>query len=223
MQDESRAKIESLEEVLTEKSNSYEALQCNLYTLKDEQYKKTVYLETYEKMNSIMKEKHRKFLNFAQLIYTLCQEIFKELNNRQSECQLNQGLIDECLEKFRIKQAQFEFKEKEFKQNLEEINKNSLKEEGLENKEYNTISVLKEELESLHRQIDQYTNSNNKKEHSLIEKDMVEANKGQKIIESLEIISKDHISMTEKLKELEINHYELISEQQTQIKSIEEQ
>lgn len=222
-QDASQNKIASLEEVLKEKINLSETLQNNLYSLKDSHCKNNVFLETYEKMRIIMKEKHRNGLDSAKILYNSCQELSDILENSKTECKANEELILKTEEKFKMEQTKFEQKHNQLVQDKNTINNKLAEEESLKTVEKEHNALLKMELDNLQKEIKQFELSLCLKEKYLTEKEVDEENKEQKIIEEFNIVDKEFNLTTENYEQLRTNHLQVINDLESNLHNIEEQ
>lgn len=206
-----------------EKNTSCEALQNTINAFKKSHCENNVFIETYEQMREIMKEKHRKILDLAQIIYTSCQDISKEINAGQLKCKANVELLNKSHEKFKVQQSKFENENKKLDQQLEAIS-NSLEEtESLKNKESEVSVSLKRDLDTLEKENNAYEDSLNKKEIFLNEKEKEEENKGQKITEEFFMVDNDAKRHAEQLEDKKKRMYQQITEIQNILTRIQDE
>lgn len=209
--------------MLKEKNNSYEALQNTIHDFKKSHCQNNVFIETYEEMKELMKEKRRKFLDLAQISYTSCQDISKEINTGQVKCKTNEELLNKNQEKLKLKQEKFENENKKIDQQLEAI-ANSLEEtESLKNNESYASMLLKTELDDFEKEIKEYENSQNRKDIFLNEQEKEEEKECQKIIEEFFIVDNQTIKYTEQLEENRKRMYQEITEVKNVLKGIEDE
>lgn len=204
-----------------EKNNSCEALQNTIRTIKKSHCENNVFIETYEQMREIIKEKHRKILDLAQIIYTSCQDMSKEINTGQLKCKANVDLLNKSQEKFKVQQRKVENENKKLDQQSGAI-ANSLEEtQFLKNKEYDANVSLKRDLDLLEKEIHEYEDSLNKKESFLNDKEKDEENKSQKITEELFMVDSETKKHEEQLQDNKKNMCQQIIEVQNILTRIE--